>query len=103
MKIINNEIETKIYDIRGTKVMIDSDIARLYQVLTSYLNRQVKRNIKRFEDDDFMFQLTKDEFDNLKCQSGISSWGGKRKLSYAFTEPNILSVKYDIISTKEKI
>jgi len=50
-----------------------------------------------------MFQLTKDEFDNLKCQSGISSWGGKRKLSYAFTEPNILLTKYDTISTKEKV
>lgn len=82
-------INSKIYTIRGQKVMLDSDLAELYQVDTSYLNRQVKRNLERFDEDDFMFQLTKDEFENLKCQIGISSWGGKRKLPYLFTEHGV--------------
>jgi phage regulator Rha-like protein len=82
-------IETKIYEIRGQSVMLDSDIAELYQVETSYLNRQVKRHSLRFEDDDFMFQLNHDEFENLKCQIGTSSWGGKRKQPNVFTEQGV--------------
>ena len=68
--------------------MIDKDLAELYQVETSRLNEQVKRNIERF-DEDFMFQLTKDEFDNLISQNATSSWGGTRKLPYVFTEQGV--------------
>ena len=69
--------------------MLDRDLAELYQVTTGNLNKAVKRNIRRFPPD-FMFQLTKEEFQKLKndliFQNGISSWGGTRKLPYAFTE-----------------
>ena len=80
-----------IYAIRGKQVMLDSDLAMLYQVETGALNRAVKRNETRFPDD-FRFQLTKDEYTNLKCQIGISSeneYGGRRTLPYAFTEQGI--------------
>lgn len=83
------EIESQITTIRGKQVMLDRDLARLYKVDTGYLNRQVKRNIERFPDD-FMFQLTKEEFENLKSQNGISSWGGDRRaLPHAFTEQGL--------------
>ncbi len=82
-------IQSKIYELRGQKVMLDRDLAQLYNVTTSNLNKAVKRNMKRFPDD-FMFQLTQIEFDELKAnlifQNGTSSWGGTRKLPYAFTE-----------------
>jgi len=65
--------------------MLDFDLARIYQVQTRMLNQAVKRNIKRFPPD-FMFQLSKDEFENLMSQFVISSWGGTRKLPFAFTE-----------------
>jgi hypothetical protein len=81
-------ISNKIYFIREVKVMLDKDLAELYGVLTGNLNKSVKRNIKRFPED-FMFQLTKDEFENLKFQFGISSWGGTRSLPYAFTEQGV--------------
>lgn len=81
-------VMNKIYLIRNQKVMLDSDLAELYQVDTKVLNQQVKRNIKRFPDD-FMFQLTDKEFDNLKSQFVTSSWGGKRKLPYVFTEQGV--------------
>ena len=72
--------------------MIDRDLAELYQVTTGNLNKAVKRNIKRFPSD-FMFQLTEEEFDvlkkNLIFQNGTSSWGGTRKLPYAFTEQGL--------------
>ena len=83
--IETTEIKTKIYTIRGVRVMLDRDLAELYQVETRRLNEQVKRNIKRFSDD-FMFQLTKDEFDSLISQIATSSWGGVRKLPLVFTE-----------------
>ena len=89
-------IQSKIYEIRGHKVMINRDLAELYQVTTGNLNKSVQRNIKRFPSD-FMFQLTKEEFDQLKTnlifQNRISNWGGTRKLPYAFTEqgPAMLS------------
>lgn len=74
---------------RGNQVLLDSDLARLYQVETRQLNRQVKRNIARFPED-FMFQLTIEEASNLKCQNGTSSWGGDRRaLPHAFTEQGI--------------
>ena len=68
-------ITNKIYFIRSQKVMLDKDLAELYGVLTRNLNKAVKRNIKRFPKD-FMFQLTNEEFNNLKFQFGTSSWGG---------------------------
>lgn len=69
--------------------MLDEDLAILYQVQTKRLNEQVKRNKSRFPKD-FMFQLTQKEFSNLKSQIATSSWGGKRKMPYAFTEHGIL-------------
>ncbi len=81
-------IEQKIFMIRGHKVMLDSDLARLYKVTTGRLNEQVRRNIKRFPDD-FMFQLTEDEYQNLISQFAISRWGGRRHLPYAFTEQGV--------------
>jgi len=82
-------IQSSIHIIRGEQVILDRDLARLYQVDTSQLNRQVKRNIERFPED-FMFQLTKEEFSDLKCQNGTSSWGGdRRSLPHAFTEQGI--------------
>ena len=85
-------IQSKIYEIRGQRVMLDRDLAELYQVTTGNLNKSVKRNIRRFPPD-FMFQLTKEEFQKLKndliFQNGISSWGGTRKLPYAFTEQGL--------------
>ena len=78
-------IQSKIYEIRGQKVMLDFDLAEMYVVETRVLNQAVKRNIRRFPDD-FMFQLTVNEWDNLKSQFVISRWGGTRKLPFAFTE-----------------
>jgi hypothetical protein len=68
--------------------MLDKDLAVSYGVTTGNLNKAVQRNIKRFPED-FMFQLTKKEFDDLIFQSGTSSWGGTRKLPYAFTEQGV--------------
>jgi len=81
-------IMSKIYLVRGAKVMLDKDLAELYGVSTRNLNKAVNRNIKRFPDD-FMVRLTKEEFDNLMFQIGTSSWGGTRKLPYAFTEQGV--------------
>ena len=82
-------IESAILLIRGHKVMLDSDLAALYEVETKYLTRAVKRNIDRFPGD-FMFQLTQEEFDDLKCHLGTSSgWGGRRYPPYAFTEQGV--------------
>lgn len=78
-------VMNKIYFIRGQKVMLDKDLAELYQVDTKRLNEQVKRNTRRFPSD-FMFQLDESEFSNLKSQIATSSWGGKRKLPFVFTE-----------------
>ena len=77
-----------IFVLREQKVMLDSDLAALYGVPTGHLNRAVKRNVDRFPSD-FMFQLKPEELANLKCQIGISSWGGRRVLPYAFTEQGI--------------
>ncbi len=78
-------IMSKIYLIRGVKVMLDRDLAELYGVTTGNLNKAVNRNLKRFPAD-FMFRLSKQEFGNLIFQSGTSSWGGTRKMPKAFTE-----------------
>jgi len=81
-------VAAKIFLIRGKRVMLDKDLAKLYEVDTSQLTRQVRRNIDRFPTD-FMFQLTREELQNLICQNGTSSWGGTRKLPYAFTEQGV--------------
>jgi hypothetical protein len=83
-------IERKIYLICGHKVMLDSDLAELYEVPTRRLNEQVKRNISRFPSD-FMFQLTHDETKNLRSQIATSSFehGGRRYLPYVFTEQGV--------------
>ena len=73
MNLTVQEINSKIYEVRGMKVMLDSDLAKLYQVETRDLNKAVFRNIKRFPLD-FMFELTKEEFENLMFQNGTSSW-----------------------------
>ena len=88
-KVTDEIILNRIYMIRGQRVMLDEDLAELYQVPTGRLNEQVKRNIDRFPAD-FMFQLTEDEFKNLKSQNATSSWGGRRKLPSAFTEHGVL-------------
>jgi ORF6N domain len=80
---------SKIYLNREHKVMLDDDLAELYQVETRRLNEQVKRNVDRFPED-FMFQLNEKEWENLKSQNATSSWGGRRKLPYAFTEHGVL-------------
>ena len=82
------QIQSKIYEIRGQRVMLDRDLAELYQVTTSALNQAVKRNNKRFPPE-FMFQITNQEFANLKSQIVTSSWGGVRKMPYAFTEQGV--------------
>jgi hypothetical protein len=81
-------IATKILIIRGKRVMLDSDLAVLYEVGTKRLNEQVTRNIKRFPED-FMFQLAKEEFLNLKSHFATSSWGGVRKLPRVFTQEGV--------------
>jgi ORF6N domain len=105
--VADEEIVSKIYFIRGQKVMLDKDLAAMFNVTTGHLNRAVKRQAKRFPDD-FMFQLTKEEFDDLICQIGISrsavsredsgdvnirsaktGWGGTRKMPYAFPEQGV--------------
>lgn len=81
-------IQSKIYEIRGQKVILDFDLAELYQSDTRSLNQAVKRNIKRFPLD-FMFQLTTDEWSVLMSQFVTSSWGGTRKRPFAFTEQGV--------------
>lgn len=87
--ITMERIERSILLIRGEKVMLDADLARLYSVETKMLVRAMKRNIDRFPSD-FMFQLSRKEFDDLRCQFGTSSqWGGRRYPPYAFTEQGV--------------
>jgi len=77
-----------IYNVRGKKVMMDSDLAELYGVTTGNLNKAVARNLVRFPED-FMFELTKEEFNNLRSEIGSSSWGGRRKPPKVFTEQGV--------------
>lgn len=85
-----NQIQSRIFTIRGVQVMLDRDLAKLYEIEPSQMNRQVKRNLNRFPSD-FMFQLTKEEWNGLKCQNGISNsrGGDRRNLPYAFTEQGV--------------
>ncbi len=90
MTIVPQEvIQDRIYLIRDKKVMLDSDLAKLYGVETKSLNLAVRRNRDRYPSD-FMFQLTKREAENLRFQIETSSWGGSRYLPHAFTEHGIL-------------
>lgn len=87
--VINADIRSLVYVIRGQQVILDSDLAALYQVETKNFNKAVGRNIERFPED-FRFQLTKEEFDDLRFQIGTSNnRGGRRYLPYAFTEQGI--------------
>lgn len=97
------KIEKAIYVIRGEEVMLDRDLAFLYGVETKTLNRAVKRNLQRFPPD-FMFQLTEDEAEALRCQIGTSKKGrgGKRYLPYVFTEPGV-SMLSTVLSSKRAI
>jgi len=88
-----------IHEIRGVYVMLDSDLASMYQVETRRLNESVKRNIERFPVD-FMFQLTLDEASNLMSQFATSSWGGMRKLPYVFTQEGVAMLSGILRSTK---
>jgi hypothetical protein len=83
-----DQIANKIYFLREVRVMLDRDLAQLYEVETRVLNQAVKRHSKRFPND-FMFQLTQYEFQNLKSQFVRSSWGGIRKMPFAFTEQGV--------------
>jgi hypothetical protein len=90
--IIPNEvISNKIYFIRNQKVMLDRDLAALYEVETKRINEQIKRNSARFPEN-FMFQLNEVEYENLKSHFATSSWGGSRKLPFAFTEHGLLQL-----------
>ena len=97
--IPDDVVINKIYFIRNQKVMLDRDLAELYSVETKRLNEQVKRNLSRFPED-FMFQLSEIEFQNLKSQFATSSWGGIRKLPYVFTEHGVLMLSSILNSEK---
>ena len=85
---LEKQIKSKIYTIRDKEVMIDNDLAVIYQVETKKLLQQMKRNQERFPED-FVFQLTKDEFEILRSQNVTSSWGGRRYMPYVFTEQGV--------------
>jgi uncharacterized protein (UPF0147 family) len=97
--IVDEVVMSKIYLVRGYKVMLDNDLAELYGVDTKRLNEQVKRNIERFPED-FMVQLNQEEFENLKSQIATSSWGGRRKLPYVFTEQGVAMLSSVLSSPK---
>ena len=97
--IPDDVVINKIYFFRNQKVMLDRDLALLYGVETKRLNEQVKRNLSRFPED-FMFQLSEIEFQNLKSQFATSSWGGIRKLPYVFTEHGVLMLSSILNSEK---
>jgi len=100
-KLILSEetISNSIYYIRNQKVMLDRDLATLYGIETRVLKQAVRRNISRFPDD-FMFELSKEEFQNLTSQIVTSSWGGTRKLPFAFTEHGVLMLSSVLNSEK---
>ena len=101
-EIIPQEIiEQKIFLIRGHKVILDKDLAALYGVTTGNLNKAVSRNMDRFPED-FMIQLSEEEFKNLIFQFGISSWGGTRKTPRAFTEQGIAMLS-GILNSKRAV
>jgi len=87
--IVQGEISSKIFTLRSKQVMIDRDLAEIYGVETKYLKRQVQRNIERFDEDDFMFVTTKEEFESLRSQIGTANFAKARALPYAFTEQGV--------------
>jgi len=93
------KITSKIYLIRSEKILLDSDLAQLYGVETKVLIQAVKRNLNRFPDD-FMFQLSKQEFKILRSQIVTSSWGGRRYLPFAFTEQGVAMLSSVLNSEK---
>jgi len=99
LMIPDEVVMSKIYLVRGLKVMLDSDLATLYGVETRRLNEQVKRNRSRFPVD-FMFQLTEKEFEILKSQIATSSWGGRRTEPFVFTEHGVLMLSSVLNSEK---
>jgi hypothetical protein len=94
-------IQNKIHEIRGYRVMLDFDLAEMYQVKTKALNQAVKRNIDRFPFD-FMFQLTNKEFTDLRSQIVTSNWGGTRYLPYAFSEHGVTMLS-SVLKSKKAI
>lgn len=94
-------ISSKIFIIRGRKTMLDFDLAALYEIETKSLKRSVRRNIVRFPDD-FMFELTKQEFEDLRYQFGTSRWGGARYTPMVFTEQGVAMLS-GIINTERAI
>ena len=82
------QIKSSILEIRGKKVILDFELAKMYQTETKRLKESVRRNIRRFPSD-FMFELTAEEWGNLRTQFATSSWGGKRYLPFAFTEQGV--------------
>lgn len=101
-KIIPNErIERRIFWLRGEKVMLDSDLAELYEVDTKMLKRSVRRNLERFPEN-FMFELTVKEWEVLRCQIGTSKRGGSRYLPFAFTEPGVAMLS-SVLKSKRAI
>jgi phage regulator Rha-like protein len=94
-------IQQRIYEIRGQKVMLDFDLAILYEVETKVLNQAVKRNIESFPED-FMFRLTNEEFDGLRSQIVTSNRGGKRYNPYAFTEHGVTMLASVLKSDKAR-
>lgn len=97
--IIKSDYQTLIYDLRGYKVMLDFDLAALYGVETKRLKEQVKRNLSRFPED-FMLELSREEFNNLRPQIATSSWGGTRYLPMAFTEQGVAMLSSVLYSEK---
>jgi len=99
--ISDEAILHKIFQIRNHKVMLDSDLANLYEVETKVLNQAVNRNIHRFPDD-FMFELTEEEWSNLRSQFVTSSWGGRRNLPKVFTEHGVLMLS-SVLNSKRAV
>lgn len=92
-------IENRIFEIRGYKVMLDFHLAEMYELETKRLKESVRRNINRFPKD-FMFELTKEEFEILRSQFATSSWGGMRYMPFAFTEQGIAMLSSVLNSDK---
>ena len=88
LEVNEKQLSGLIYNLRGTRVMLDMDLAKIYGYSTKDFNRQVKNNIEKFEQD-FMFRLTNEECEILRCKNSTSSWGGRRYNPYAFTEQGI--------------
>jgi hypothetical protein len=99
--VAEQKILNRIYAVRGEKVMLDQDLAEMYGVETKQLKRQVKRNMDRFPKD-FMFELTKKEFENLRGQIGTSRWGGTRYMPMAFTEQGVAMLS-SVLNSKTAI